>query len=248
MILTIASQKGGVGKTTTSVNVAHAWAIAGKRVALLDLDPQGNATTHLGVDSDGWETADALSRSTALELIEVRDQLFLAPGGERVASLQMAWQSEAVPAWCLAGALEAHPIDADVIIIDTPPTLSSLSTAAITASDVLVIPTTADPLALKGITAITRALSPLRRLNPELEINAILPTKYDARRALEGEALEALAGAFGEDRIAPHVRVNVSLAEAAGLGKSIFEYAPTSNGARDYQALADWLLEKMEQR
>ena len=256
-VIALLNQKGGVGKTTTAVNLGAALALAGKRVVVVDLDPQANLTVHLGLEVPPGAPssyrvllgevpfAAALTPTRTPGLTAVATDLDLS-GAELELSNQFGRETllrEALAAW-RAGhgpAGEAEP--ADFVLLDCPPSLGLLSINALAASDELFICVQTEFFALRGLSKLMDVVRLVqRRLHPRLRISGILPCLYDNRLKLAREVLGELKGFFGEQVFAHPVGVNVKLAEAPSHGQTIFEYAPESSGARDYRLLAQAVI------
>lgn len=242
-IYAVVNQKGGSGKTTTTVNLAAYCAAAGRRVLVIDLDPQGNATTHLGVDrdavdltvydvlvDDGLPLADVLMPSTV-------EGLMVAPADADLNGAEIELVGEIGRELRLRQAI-AGVEGFDLVIIDCPPSLGLLTVNALTAAEALIVPVECEFFALAGVGVLTRNVELVQeRLNPGLKIAAIIPTKFDARKNLCRDALAQMREFFGKLVTRRVVRTNVSLAEAPAAGEPIGIYAPGSHGAEDYRAL-----------
>lgn len=252
----IVNQKGGVGKTTTTVNLGAALARHGKRVAILDLDPQGNASTHLGIDLKPGDpsTYGVLTGACSLEetLRETATPgLFVAPcdldlsGAEM--ELALVDQREHVlrrvlDRWEREGGREGQP-PVDVVLMDCPPSLGLLSLNALVAAREVIVALQAQFLSLQGLSKLLEVVGHIRAgLNPSLNVAGIVACQMDYRLRLSREVLGELRRHFPEVCFQRTIGVNVKLAEAPGHGKSIFDYAPGSSGARDYDRLAqEWM-------
>jgi chromosome partitioning protein len=239
-----ANQKGGVGKTTTVVNLASLLALAGDRILLIDLDPQGNATSGLGIDRaslerstydgiiDGVDLADLVTRGTSPGVDVIPSAIALAGAEVELAS---AGSRERRLRTALAGLVDRY----DVIFIDCPPSLGLLTVNALTAADAVLIPLQCEYYALEGLTQLLATIDLVRdHLNPRLAIDGVVLTMADARTnlsaAVEAEARRHLDGAVYQTVIPRSVR----LSEAPSHGRSIAAYAPDSRGGQAYAALA----------
>ena len=248
-IIAIVNQKGGVGKTTTAVNLGAALSDSGKRVLLVDLDPQGSLTTSLGVNvaKDG-NTAFELLRGDkpAQEVIRHTKRGYdLIPGDLRLTGIEKGSNDVVGREYLLKEALEDVTGAYDYVLVDCSPSLGVLSLNALTACDAVLIPTQAEYLALTGLAQLTQTIAVARRrLNPSLTISGVVMTMYDRRKNLTAAVEARLGELFPGKLCKTRIRCNVALAEAPTQGVDIFAYDPRSNGAKDYQALADELTEK----
>lgn len=246
--IALINQKGGVGKTTTAVNLGAALARLGRRVVLLDLDPQANASMHLGIEVGRDEPSIYSVLSGSRPLGEaLRDTR--TPGLRLVASnidlsgaeLELAGAigreqilRDVVDEWEAAGAGQA-----DYLLLDCPPSLGLLSVNALVAAREAVITLQTEFLALQGLSRLVEVVDLLRRrLNPELRVTGILPCLYDSRLRLGREVLAEIRKYFPDSVFRLSIQTNVKLAEAPSYGQTIFEYAPDSRGAQDYLDLA----------
>lgn len=245
-----ANQKGGVGKTTTVVNLGTYLAMAGQRVLLVDVDPQGNATSGLGIDRtpgvltlydslvDGAQIGPSIVRTDVSGLSLVPSSVELAGADVELAAVDQRERR-------LRRALEAVRSDYDYILLDCPPSLGLLTVNALTAADAVLIPLQSEYYALEGLTQLIATVNLVRdHLNPQLEIAGVVLTMYDARTNLSadvaGEARRHL-GAAVFNTVIPR---NVRLSEAPSFGMPIALYRPDSRGAESYAALTDELLRR----
>jgi chromosome partitioning protein len=248
-IVALANQKGGVGKTTTAVNLSAYLALS-VRVLLVDLDPQANATSSLGLDPTGVElsTYDALIGQAPLSDAIVnsgRLQLDLAPANRALAGAQVELidlpDREHRLAHALGGALEHY----DVVLVDCPPSLGLLTLNALVAADLLLAPVQCEYLALEGVAQLMETIELVRAtLNARLELLGMLMTMYDPRTRLSAQVVDEVRRHFPRQTFATVIPRSVRLSEAPSFGKPILEYEPTSRGASAYADLAQELIQR----
>lgn len=240
-VIAVLNQKGGVGKTTTAINVAAYLAKQGNRVLVLDLDPQGNATSGLGIvklpDTHGTYQL-MLGQATLIDVVKpVRDKLHIAPTGGELAALEIELVDLPDREHALKRALTSH--DYDYIFIDCPPALSLLTINALAAADSLLIPVQAEYYALEGLGQLLNVVQMVRGgLNPDLELLGVVITMYDPRTSLSPQVKAEVDKHFGDKVFDVVVPRNVRLAEAPSYGKHIFDHDKWSKGARAYKNLA----------
>ncbi len=243
-ILAVANQKGGVGKTTTAVSVGAALAEMGRKVLLIDIDPQANATSGLGVDRASVETSiyDVLVLGRALEearLHTATPGLDIVPSDIALAGSEIELVDLARRERRLQYALEALAPDDDYVLIDSPPSLGLLAVNAVVAADALLIPIQCEFYALEGLGLLMHTLALLRReLNPTLRVAGIVMTLFDARLALAHQVVDEVRERFGEQLLTPLIPRNVRLSEAPSHGMPITLYDPTCRGAIAYRQLS----------
>ena len=251
MIISLCNQKGGVGKTTTTLNLAAALQRTGARVMVIDLDPQAHLTYSLGLidleDRDELTVYEVLKKpSRLIEAIQMREGLELLPSSLALSGAEIELSSEPGREYLLSRALKPIKNKYDYILIDCPPALGLLTLNALTACDDLYVPLETSALSLQGIKQLMQTVEIIHdRLNPKLaEIGGVILTRFDSRRKLDNKIVEMITKMFAGRVFKTVIRQNVSLAEAPSHGKSIFEYEPNSTGAEDYAALAGEVLKR----
>lgn len=250
-ILTIANQKGGVGKTTTAVSLAAALAQLGCRVLLVDLDPQGNATSGLGLRvQTGQQTiyqvlVENVDIVDAIEPTSVRN-LFVVPSNIDLAGAEIELVSAFSREQRLRKALDTVRTDFDVVLVDCPPTLGLLTVNALTAGDGVIVPIQGEYYALEGLGALRRNAELIReQLNPQLEVVGYLLTMLDARTRLSQQVVDEVEAHFGEKVFRTRIPRSVRLAEAPSFGQPITIFDPASRAAMAYSRLAKELLQRL---
>ena len=254
MILAIANQKGGVGKTTTSINLAASLAAMQREVLLVDLDPQGNATTGSGIEKgdSSYSTYDVLIEGLSVEetMIDAAAAGYhLLPANADLSGADVELLD--IPAWeyRLSKALVPAKARYDYIIIDCPPSLSLLTLTGLVAADGVIIPMQCEYYALEGLTALIGTISRIiGKLNPDLAIKGIVRTMFDPRNRLAREVSNDLIEHFGDMVFHTVIPRNVRLAEAPSYGVPVMYYDKQSRGARGYLALAGELSKRLEQK
>lgn len=238
--IAVFNQKGGVGKTTTVINLADALANKGHRVLILDLDPQGNATSGLNIEKDREEMIyDYLLGAEGDFAVQVKDNLSIIPSGAGLAGIEIEfarrddWQTVLKDR---IDELEGY----DYIVMDCPPSLGILSILALTAADGILIPVQCEYYALEGLSQLMESIQLVRGgFNPDLEIEGVLLTMYDGRTNLSMQVVEEVKNYFKDAVFSTVIPRNVRLAEAPSYGMSIMDYDKNSRGAKAYASLAD---------
>jgi chromosome partitioning protein len=252
--IAVINQKGGVGKTTTTVNLGAALAQRGYRVLLLDMDPQANLTVHVDKrpDLESNTLTNLLVEDAPLkDLVQptALPNLFVVPSDTSLAGVEQVLANRIGRETILREALEAYGDAAsfDFVLFDCPPSLGVLSANALVAADRVVVPMQAEYLSLQGMAKLMEVIQLVqKRLNQGLQIACVLPCMVDARTNLSNEVLREIDQHFGPMLARTRIRNNVKLAEAPSFGRTIFEHAPDSNGARDYEAFAAEFLRMID--
>ncbi len=241
-IVAVSNIKGGVGKTTTTINLAQALAMQGQRILVVDLDPQGNATQGLGIDLNSiHHSVGDLLRSRELNagsVIYQGDQIDLIPATPLLARIEKELVGTTNGELRLSRKLEAIRERYSIILIDTPPTLGTLMNSALNAADSVLVPVDSGFYAMMGIKELIAEMEEIRLgHNPKLKVLGYLQTLCDHTKIAK-ETWDGLVTAFGDEVFETQIRRNVKLKEAPALGRTIFHHDPTSPGAEDYWRLA----------
>lgn len=249
-IISVTNQKGGVGKTTTAINLGAALAATGAQVLLIDLDPQGNASTGLGIDpaSRKLTTYDILIDGAPLEDVATptaTKNLFLAPSTTDLSSTDVELGQRDNRIFLLKDALTHSAIMYDYVLIDCPPSLSLLTLNALVASNSILVPLQAEFFALEGLSQLLLTVRELRETaNPALRIEGVVLTMYDARNRLSRQVEEDARSTLQDLVFKTMIPRNVRLSEAPSFAMPVISYDPTSKGSQAYNDLATELLER----
>jgi chromosome partitioning protein len=249
-IFAVTNQKGGVGKTTSTVNLAASLADYGKRVLLIDLDPQGNATTGCGVDKNNIEASSydvVMAESLATEAVLRPDgiQFDVMPTNSDLTAAEVQLLDVKLREHRLRLALESTKEKYDYILIDCPPSLSMLTVNALVASKGVIIPIQCEYYALEGLSSLLKTIERVKqRANPSLEISGLLRTMYDARNNLANQVSRQLISHFSDKVFHSIIPRNIRLAEAPSHGVPVLTYDRSSRGAVAYMALASEFMRR----
>jgi chromosome partitioning protein len=244
-VIAFANQKGGVAKTTSSLNLSVAFAEKGKKVLAIDLDPQGNLTMSQGLNPDTIERSmyDVLVHKLPIEQIIHKGEIDLAVASIDLAGAELALSSMIGRERALEKALQTVREGYDFVVIDTPPSLGLLTINALVAADGVIVPVQCEYLSLRGLVQLENTLTMIREnLNPHVQIEGILPTMYDSRTLHSREALEILQENFGNLVFETRIRKTIRYAEAPVKGTSVLKYDPTGRAAEAYRELAKEVL------
>jgi chromosome partitioning protein len=244
-VISFANQKGGVAKTTTTLNLAVAFSESGHDVLCVDLDPQGNLTMSQGVDPDKVSKSmfDVLVHHVPIREVIQKREVDIAVASIDLAGAEIAMSTQIGRERSLDKALSAVADDYDFICIDTPPSLGLLTVNALAASDKVIVPVQCEYLSMRGLVQLQNTLEMIREnLNPRVKIEGILPTMLDSRTVHAKEAVEILEENFGDLVFKSRIRKAIKFAEAPVRGSSVLKYDPTGNAANYYRELAKEVL------
>lgn len=249
-VIAVANQKGGVGKTTTSVNLAACLGDAGKKTLLLDTDPQGNATSGIGVEQkkNAKSIYDCLINDDPLKDVVVKTKyknLFCCPANQSLSGAEIELVGMMGREYKLKNAVNSVRDKYDFVIIDCPPSLGLITLNALTAADSVLVPIQCEYYALEGLSQLTGTIRQVKKvLNPPLDIEGVLLTMFDARTNLSIQVVEEVKKFFPQKVYKTVVPRNIRLSEAPGFGEPITVYDKTSRGAQSYIELAEEVMEK----
>ncbi len=246
--IAVINQKGGVGKTTITANLGHALALAGRRVTLVDLDPQGHLSASLGIFKPPARGIADLMQGDAKDLdglaIHSRERLTLIPAGKGLSEIGELREGAADRAYLLRRCLQEHLRDQDFLLLDCPPSAGLLMANAVLGADEALIPVTGDYLGLNGLAQLMLTLKKFQRFRERPLRPWIQLSRFQTRRRLAREVERKLLDHF-PGRVLPHpIQEAAVLAECPGVGRSIFEYRPRSRAAAEFKALAQDLIEE----
>lgn len=245
-VISISNHKGGVGKTTSTLNIGAGLNSLGKTVLLIDLDPQANLSQSLGIKEPKVNIYGALRGEYKLQPVEILPGLDIIPSTLDLSGAEVELVGEAGREYILKEIIEPLRGSYEFILIDNPPSLGLLTINAFTASDLVLIPLQAQYLALQGLTKLLEVVDKIqRRLNKGLEIGGVFITQYDSRKILNRDVATTIEGHFKEKVFSTKIRDNVSLAEAPANGVDVFRYDPKSYGATDYLSLSQEIINRV---
>jgi chromosome partitioning protein len=248
-VISISNHKGGVGKTTSAINIGAGLCKLGKKILLIDLDPQANLSQSLGLIDQERTIYGALRGEYNLQPIEILKGLDLIPSTLDLSGAEIELSGEAGREYILRELLEPLRGSYDYIIIDSPPSLGLLTINALTASDIVLLPLQAQYLAVQGLVKLLEVIEKIqKRLNKELIVGGVFITQYDNRKVLNRDVVAIIEKIFPKDLYKTKIRDNVALAEAPAQKLDIFRYNPKSYGAEDYLSLCKEILSKQSKQ
>lgn len=246
-IISLLNHKGGVGKTTSAINIGAGMVELGKKVLLIDLDPQANLSVALGIPRQRETIYEALRGESELVPYTVKEGMDVIMSTLDLSGAEMELINEAGREFILRELFAPVKDEYDFIIIDCPPSLGLLTLNALTSSDYVYIPLQTEFLALQGLAKIKQVIDKVRfRLNKKLDIGGVIATMYDHRKVLNRDVVETIKKYFGPKVFDTMIRDNVALAEAPAQRKDIFEYNRRSKGASDYLDLCKEIIERVD--
>lgn len=245
IVISIANHKGGVGKTTTAINLSAGLAKAGYKVLIIDSDPQANATFSLGLGKQEKTLYQTLVfQDNISKAIIPAQSVEIVPSSVHLAAFEK--NNDVGKEFILQEQLQEIRDNYDFILIDCPPSLGALTVSALTASDYAMIVLQPEPLAIQGMTEFVKILRTVKtRMNPDLDILGVLATGYNSRTILHRELIEYLEKEYGTMIFNTKIRSNINIPEAQSMGKDIFTYSPGSAGAEDYHALTNEIIQRL---
>lgn len=244
-VISISNHKGGVGKTTSVINIGAGLNKLGKKILLIDLDPQANLSQSLGLTDQKSNIYGALKGEYKLQTVEILKGLDIIPSTLDLSGAEIELSGEAGREYILRELIEPIRNQYNYILVDCPPSLGLLTINAFTASTEVFIPLQAQFLALQGLTKLIEIIEKIKaRLNKELKVGGVFITQYDNRKVLNRDVVATIEAHFKNEVFKTKIRDNISLAEAPAQGLDIFRYNPKSYGAEDYLSLCSEILKR----
>jgi chromosome partitioning protein len=244
-VISISNHKGGVGKTTSTINIGAGLHKLGKKVLLIDLDPQANLSQSLGLIEPDVNIYGALRGDYPLKPIEIFKNLEVIPSTLDLSGAEVEMSGEAGREYILKELIEPLRESYDYILIDSPPSLGLLTLNSFVASDEIFIPLQAQYLALQGLSKLVEVVDKIKkRLNKDLKIGGVFITQYDSRKVLNRDVVATIEAHFKDEVFKTKIRDNIALAEAPSQGLDIFRYNSKSYGAEDYLSLSKEILKR----
>lgn len=240
----ILNNKGGVGKTTSVLNIGGGLARRGYKVLMVDLDPQMNLTQSTGAEDISRDIYKTLTGRSKLSPVEVADNLYLVPSSRDLKYIESEFSSK------IGGQVRLRKVlsdvdDYDFCLIDCPPSLGLLSINAMTASQEMIVPLTPEYYSVQGVLSLTETIEEVKdSLNAELKLSGIIITLYNKQKIVHRDFAEAIQRNFGDIVFSTRVRSSVAIEESPTQGQDVFRYSPHSNGAKDYSAIVDEFLDR----
>lgn len=247
IVVSLLNHKGGVGKTTSAINIGAGLVELGKKILLIDLDPQANLTISLGIPRQKYTIYEALRGEGELVPYTHKPNLDIVTSSLDLSGAEMELINEAGREYILRELIGQVEADYDYVIIDCPPSLGLLTLNALTSSRFVLIPLQTEFLAVQGLAKIKQVIDKVRmRLNKQVEMAGVIATMYDSRRVLNRDVVDIIHKYFGDKVFGTYIRDNIALAEAPAQRKDIFDYNPKSTGAQDYLDLCREFLARVE--
>lgn len=249
-IIAVTNQKGGVGKTTTAVNLASCLAYIGKKTLLIDCDPQGNSTSGVGADEQEhkYSIYECLADSSITKEAVIKTKyinLYIIPSSADLSAAEIELAYEENREFFLKNSISSVKDDFDFIIIDSPPSLGMITINILTASDSVLIPIQCEYYALEGVSQLIKTIKSIKKkLNPKIDIEGVLATMYDGRTNLSIQVLEEVKRFFPDKLYKTVIPRNIRLSEAPSFGEPIIKYDRTSKGASAYMSLAKEVIDR----
>ncbi|MEI6410293.1 MAG: ParA family protein [Bacteroidota bacterium] len=247
IVISLLNHKGGVGKTTSAINIGAGLVELGKKVLLIDLDPQANLTISLGIPRQRITIYEALRGEGELSPYTHKPNMDVITSSLDLSGAEMELINEAGREFILRELINQVADDYDYVLIDCPPSLGLLTLNALTSSRYVLIPLQTEFLAVQGLAKIKQVIDKVKmRLNKQLEMGGVIATMYDSRRVLNRDVVDTIHKYFGDKVFKTYIRDNVALAEAPAQRKDIFDYLPKSPGSVDYLSLSKEILERTQ--